>query len=220
VNAPRVRALIAEDEPAARDNLREYLEDAPWIDVVAEAVDGRSALALANEHKPELLFLDVRLPELSGLEVARQIQHPAEIIFTTAYDRYAVAAFEIGALDYLVKPFGRERLAAATERVQRGCRSPASRHPTASELPCGPLPRPPPDRETASSRSLSADSPIQAQGDYAEVHAAEGGFCFASRCSLAVRLGRPVPPGASFAHRQHGRGRAPAPVDDCRLAVT
>jgi two-component system LytT family response regulator len=114
----RVRALIAEDEAPARDTLRDYLASSPWIELVGEAVDGASAVALADEHKPDLLFLDVRLPELSGLEVARRLRHPAEIIFTTAYDRFAVAAFEIGALDYLVKPFGRERLAAAVERLR------------------------------------------------------------------------------------------------------
>ena len=80
---------------------------------MGEAVDGKTALALADELAPDLLFLDVRLPELSGLEVARRLRHPAEIVFTTAYDRFAVAAFEIGALDYLVKPFGRERFDAA-----------------------------------------------------------------------------------------------------------
>ena len=113
-----VRALIAEDEAPARDSLRAYLGATPWIEVVAEAVDGRSALALAEEHRPNLLFLDVRLPEVSGLEVARQIRHPAEFIFTTAFDSFAVAAFEIGALDYLVKPFGEERLGAALARLR------------------------------------------------------------------------------------------------------
>src|SRR5262245_27632247 len=101
VDRGSVRALVAEDEAPARESLRAYLAETPWVEVVAEAVDGRTALALAEEHRPDLLFLDVRLPELSGLEVARQIRHPAEIIFTTAFDRFAVAAFEIGALDYL-----------------------------------------------------------------------------------------------------------------------
>jgi two-component system, LytTR family, response regulator len=225
MNARRVRALIAEDEPAARDNLREYLEDAPWIDVVAEAADGRSALALADEHKPELLFLDVRLPELSGLEVARQIQHPAEIVFTTAYDRYAVAAFEIGALDYLVKPFGRERLAAATERVRARLPQPGVTAPdrVRSSLVPGPLPR-------LFARQGDRIVPIpvggirriQAQGDYAEVHAAEGVFLL--RVSLAELAARLDPSQFRQVHRSHIVNMDAVehlrPFDDRRLAVT
>src|SRR5262249_28927755 len=117
MNVRRARALIAEDEAPARESLREYLATVPGLEIVGEAVDGKSALALAEARVPDLLFLDVRLPELSGLDVARRIRHRAEIIFTTAYDRFAVAAFEIGAIDYLVKPFGRERLASAVERA-------------------------------------------------------------------------------------------------------
>ena len=93
MNERTIRALVAEDEAPARDSLREYLAAAPWIEIVAEAADGRTALALTEKHKPDLLFLDVQLPELSGLEVARQMSHAAEIVFTTAYDRFAVAAF-------------------------------------------------------------------------------------------------------------------------------
>jgi len=225
MSARRVRALIAEDEPAARENLREYLEDAPWIDVVAEAADGRTALALANEHKPELLFLDVRLPELSGLDVARQVQYPAEIVFTTAYDRYAVAAFEIGALDYLVKPFGRERLAAATERVRARLSQPGvtAADRVRSSLAAGPLPR-------LFARHGDRIVPIpvggirriQAQGDYAEVHAAEGVFLL--RVSLAELAARLDPSQFRQVHRSHivnlDAVEHLRPYDDRRLAVT
>lgn len=195
MSARRVRALIAEDEAPARDNLREYLTETPWIDVVAEAVDGRSALALADEHKPDLLFLDVRLPELSGLEVARQIRHPAEIVFTTAYDRYAVAAFEIGALDYLVKPFGRERLASATERVRArlGLSEGSAPDRARSSLASGPLLR-------LFARHGDRIIPIpvegirriQAQGDYAEVHAAHGVFSCTWRSASSQRVSTPT----------------------------
>ncbi len=217
MNELRVRALIAEDEAPARESLRAYLAAAPWVEVVAEAVDGRSALALAEEHRPDLLFLDVRLPELSGLEVARQIRHPAEIIFTTAYDRFAVAAFEIGALDYLVKPFGQERLAAALARLRaRMEQSPAPSSAgdrARSSLSSGPLTRlfvrhgdrivPIP---------VEGIRRIQAQGDYAEVHAAEGVFLMHVTLSeLAARLDAgEVPAGAPLPHRQPRRGRAPA----------
>lgn len=227
MSEPRVRALIAEDEAPARDSLRDYLADAPWIEVVAEAVDGRSALALAEQHKPDLLFLDVRLPELSGLEVARRISHPAEIVFTTAYDRFAVAAFEIGALDYLVKPFGRERLAAAVARVrsrlsQTGVPASASDRVRSSLTP-GPL-----GRLFARQGDRIVPIPvegirrIQAQGDYAEVHAAHGVFLLhVTLGELAARLD---PGRFRQVHRSHivnlDEVEHLRPHDDRRLAIT
>jgi two-component system LytT family response regulator len=221
----RVRALIAEDEAPARENLLDYLKDAPWVEIVAEAIDGRTALALADEHKPDLLFLDVRLPELSGLEVARRIRHPAEIVFTTAYDRFAVAAFEIGALDYLVKPFGRERLAAATERVR--ARLAHSDFPAGdrvrSSLAPGPLAR---LFARQGDRIVPIAVPgirrIQAQGDYIEVHAAEGVFLLSVTLSeLAARLD---PGRFRQIHRSHivnlDAVEHLRPYDERRLAVT
>ena len=225
MSEPRIRALIAEDEAPARDSLREYLADAPWIEVVAEAVDGRSALALAEQHKPDLLFLDVRLPELSGLEVARGISFPAEIVFTTAYDRLAVAAFEIGALDYLVKPFGRERLAAAVERVRS--RLPQTGVPSSdrvrSSLTPGPLARLF-ARQGDRIIPIPVDSVrrIQAQGDYAEVHAAQGVFLLhVTLGELAARLD---PGRFRQVHRSHivnlDEVEHLRPYDDRRLAIT
>jgi two-component system, LytTR family, response regulator len=225
MSAPRVRALIAEDEAPARESLREYLAEAPWIEVVAEAVDGRSALALADEHRPDLLFLDVRLPELSGLEVARRMRHPAEIIFTTAYDRFAVAAFEIGAVDYLVKPFGRDRLAAAIARVRARLGQilvPASDRVRSSLSP-GPLSRLF-ARQGDRIVPIAAEGirRIQAQGDYAEVHAAEGVFLLHVTLSeLAERLDS-----ARFrqVHRSHIVNLDAVahfkPYDERRLAIT
>jgi len=115
----RVRALVVEDEPEARRMLREFLREASWVDLVGEAADGRGAVASIDRLKPRLVFLDIRLPELSGLEVLEKIRHQPEVVFATAYDRYAVAAFELGALDYLVKPFGRERFRSMLNRVRR-----------------------------------------------------------------------------------------------------
>ncbi len=225
MSAPRIRALVAEDEAPARESLREYLAESPWIDVVAEAVDGRSALALADEHRPDLLFLDVRLPELSGLEVARRLRHPAEIVFTTAYDRFAVAAFEIGAVDYLVKPFGRERLASAVARVRARLGStpvPASDRVRSCLAP-GPLSRLF-ARHGDRIVPIAAEGirRIQAQGDYAEVHAPEGVFLLhVTLAELATRLD---PARFRQVHRSHivnlDAVEHMRSYDDRRLAIT
>ena len=114
----RVRALICEDEPLARRALHEYLKDVEWIEIVGEAVNGGEAVRLIHKLEPELLFLDVRMPGLSGLEVLESVTHQPAVVFTTAYDDYAVRAFDLGAVDYLVKPFGRDRLLETLGRVR------------------------------------------------------------------------------------------------------
>jgi len=115
-----VRALIAGDEPLARRTLRGHLSTVDWIGEISEASDGLNAIRMIDAVKPELVFLDIRMPGTSGIAVAEQIVHRPYIIFTTAYDRYAVTAFEIGALDYLLKPFGRDRVLAVLERARVG----------------------------------------------------------------------------------------------------
>lgn len=115
-----VRVVIADDEPLARRTLRGHLSAVDWIGGIDEAADGLSAIRLIDSVRPDLVFLDIRMPGTSGIAVAEQIEHRPFIIFTTAYDRYAVTAFEIGALDYLLKPFGRERVLAVLERARLG----------------------------------------------------------------------------------------------------
>ncbi|MBI3450075.1 MAG: response regulator transcription factor [Acidobacteria bacterium] len=110
---------MVEDEPHARRSLREYAAGVEWLAVIGEAGDGAEAVRLIDRLEPDLIFLDVELPELSGLEVLARIRHAPEVVFTTAYDRFALAAFEAGALDYLLKPFGRQRFQTALERVRR-----------------------------------------------------------------------------------------------------
>jgi two-component system LytT family response regulator len=114
-----IRAIVIEDEPLARRRLRELAADVPWLSCVGEAGDGAAAVRAIDELRPDLVFLDIRMPELSGLEVLERTEHEPAVIFTTAFDQYAVAAFELGALDYLLKPFGRERFLAAVERARR-----------------------------------------------------------------------------------------------------
>jgi two-component system LytT family response regulator len=114
----RVTTLIADDEPLALRRLGGLLAPIPWITVVGEAASGTEAVRAIDHLKPELVFLDVVMPGLSGLEVLSRIEHRPTVVFTTAYDRFAVAAFEARALDYLLKPFGRRRLVATLERIR------------------------------------------------------------------------------------------------------
>src|SRR5215475_5966048 len=113
-------AVIAEDEPVLRAQLRELLVEAwPEIKIVAAAEDGFQAMQALQEHDPDVLFLDIQMPGLTGLEVARHASGRHHVVFVTAFDQYAVAAFEQGAVDYLVKPLDVARLATACERVRK-----------------------------------------------------------------------------------------------------
>jgi len=114
-----VTTLIVEDEPASRAMLRDLVGQVKWLDMIGEADDGAAAVTMIEDLRPGLVFLDIQLPELNGLEVLRRIKHEAEIVFTTAYDEYAVTAFELGALDYLLKPFGSQRFQQTMARAWR-----------------------------------------------------------------------------------------------------
>lgn len=111
-----IRALVVEDEPLAVDRLRACLSYACDLELVGEAKDGVTAVALIDRFKPDLVFLDVQLPLLSGFDVLRSVQHRPAVIFATAHNEYAVSAFEWGAFDYLLKPFDQERVALAIQR--------------------------------------------------------------------------------------------------------
>jgi len=113
-----VTSLVVDDEPLARGRLRRLIKDVPWLACVGEAANGRAAIAAIDEAQPDLVFLDVQLPGMSGIDVLARIAHVPAVIFTTAYDQFAVTAFELGALDYLLKPFGRERFTRAIERAR------------------------------------------------------------------------------------------------------
>ncbi|MYM82449.1 response regulator [Duganella sp. FT50W] len=115
----RPTAVIADDEEGMRQQLRSRLQEAwPELDIVAEAANGIEAVALAGQHQPDVVFLDIRMPGLSGIEAARMLFNRCHLVFVTAYDQYAIEAFEQGALDYLLKPVGGERLKTACGRLQ------------------------------------------------------------------------------------------------------
>lgn len=191
--AAKLRTLIVEDEPEARRTLRDYLDEAPWIEIVGECADGRDAAASIDRLTPDLVILDVHLPELSGLEVLERIRHQPEVVFATAYDQYAVAAFELGALDYLVKPFGRIRFRRMLERARRRLvdrEEPPSSERAKSALAAAPLRRLFARRgERIIPIAVEGIVRIQAQGDYAEVHAPGGPYLLhVSLTELGSRL--------------------------------
>ena len=113
-----ITALIVEDEPLARRRLRELMRDVSWVQCVGEAANGRTAIEALDELQPDLVFLDVQLPGCSGIDVLSRARHTPAVIFTTAYDQFAVTAFELGAVDYLLKPFGRDRFGRALARAK------------------------------------------------------------------------------------------------------
>jgi DNA-binding LytR/AlgR family response regulator len=122
--SPRPSALIADDEPLLREALARQLAEAwPELDVVAQARNGREVIDQFEALKPDVCFLDVHMPGLSGVEAAHHIGHRAHLVFVTAYDQYAVQAFAQGALDYLVKPVEQARLAETVERLKKRLRA-------------------------------------------------------------------------------------------------
>jgi two-component system, LytTR family, response regulator len=109
--------LIADDEPLARRTLVAHLRDLGCRGPIHQAADGQTAIAVANREHPDLIFLDIVMPGATGLQVLERLDYEAKVIFTTAHDQYAVTAFELGALDYVLKPFGRDRLERVIERA-------------------------------------------------------------------------------------------------------
>jgi two-component system LytT family response regulator/two-component system response regulator LytT len=117
-----MRTIVVDDEQLARDELRFLLEQLGGIDIVAQAGNGVDALRVIEEYQPDLVMLDVQMPGLTGFEVARRVMQAgieAQLVFVTAYDQYAIDAFEVNAVDYLLKPVEPERLATAVERVRK-----------------------------------------------------------------------------------------------------
>jgi two-component system LytT family response regulator len=113
----KIRTVIVEDEAPARDILKYYLKDFPEIEIKAECADGFSGLKTISEIKPDLVFLDIQMPRLTGFELLEVMTEKPVIIFTTAYDQFAIKAFELNAIDYLLKPFPKERLHQAVKRA-------------------------------------------------------------------------------------------------------
>jgi two-component system LytT family response regulator len=120
----KIRALIIEDEPVARKRMKRLLADDSEIEIIGECADGREAVAAIQKFKPDLIFLDIQIPELDGFDVLKaiEIEQMPFVIFVTAFNKYAIKAFEFHALDYLLKPFEPERLQSSLDRVKKQIR--------------------------------------------------------------------------------------------------
>ena len=129
-------AVIAEDEPLVRREIRDMLATLwPELDILAEVGDGLEAVASVEKYRPNVFFLDIQMPGLNGLEVAQRLNGRAHVVFITAFDQYAVSAFEHGALDYVLKPISRARMGVAIERLRsRLSQPPADQHRIAELL--------------------------------------------------------------------------------------
>ena len=112
-----IKVLIIDDEDFAREVIKEYLEDHEEIEILGEFSDGFTGLKAINELDPDLVFLDVQMPKLSGFEILEVLDEKPMIIFTTAYDQYAIKAFEMNAVDYLLKPFSKDRFDVAVKKA-------------------------------------------------------------------------------------------------------
>jgi DNA-binding LytR/AlgR family response regulator len=113
-----MRTLIVDDEPPARERLKRLLDDIEGVALIGEAEDGAQAVEMIERERPDLVLLDIQMPGLDGFGVVEALDDPPPVIFVTAYDQYAIRAFEVSALDYLLKPFSRERLEKAIRRAQ------------------------------------------------------------------------------------------------------
>ena len=148
MNNPTIRAILADDERLMREQLRSRLKEVwPELDIVAEGKNGLEAVELTREHKPDIVFLDIRMPGLTGVEAAKQIaQLPEddewlvpEIVFITAYDQYAVEAFEQGVADYVLKPAERDRLQLTVARIKKRLAQRSAPNPDFSDSAPAPL---------------------------------------------------------------------------------
>jgi len=111
-----MKVIIIDDEPLARSIVKEYLQSYTDIDIVAECGDGFEGMKAIVQHEPELIFLDIQMPKINGFEMLELIENPPAVIFTTAFDEFAIKAFELNATDYLLKPFSKERFNKAVQK--------------------------------------------------------------------------------------------------------
>lgn len=119
----RIKTIIIDDEPLARERIRDLLKSDPQIEIVSECRNGEEAVEKINRDNPDLIFLDIQMPKLNGFEVITQLKKIPVTVFVTAFDKYAIKAFEVNALDYLLKPYDKERFQTALNRAKKNLAS-------------------------------------------------------------------------------------------------
>src|SRR5215831_8424940 len=176
-----MKAIIIDDEPLARNIVKEYLQAYPQIEMVQECNDGFEGVKAINQHQPDLIFLDIQMPKINGFEMLELIDNPPQVIFTTAFEEYAIKAFETHAVDYLLKPFSKDRFDKAMQKLsQPQQKTPAEKTKEVLEA-AGQSP-------AQSSRVVVKDGGkikiipvtqihyLEAADDYVKIHTAEGSF--------------------------------------------
>ncbi len=205
-----MRALIVDDEPPARDLLREYLDAVDAIEIIGECGTGREAIEAINEQAPELVFLDVQMPGLDGFDVLERIETLPTIIFSTAYDEYALEAFDAGAVDYLLKPYSRARfqkaVARALDRHDRTDDAYVDRLTTLLQKARASEDETPDRIYVRHGDKIIPVAPedirwIEAAGDYAKLHTAENTYL--SSAGLGELVDRLGPKQFARIHRSH-----------------
>jgi len=175
------KVIIIDDEPLARSIVKEYLQKHPQLEMVAECNDGFEGIKAIQQHQPDLIFLDIQMPKINGFEMLELIDEPSAVIFTTAFDEYAIKAFETHAMDYLLKPFNQQRFDKAIQRwsVQKNISSGKNKElllETASQSPAQS------QRIVVKNGSKIKIIPAQdifyleAADDYVKIHTREGYF--------------------------------------------
>lgn len=120
-----IRTILIDDEPLARDIVKYYLQGFPDIEVVAECSDGFEGLKAIQQFRPDFIFLDIQMPKINGFEMLELVENPPAVIFTTAFDEYAIKAFEVNAVDYLLKPIEQDRFQQALKKLPAKLKQPA-----------------------------------------------------------------------------------------------
>jgi two-component system LytT family response regulator len=202
-----VKLIIADDEPPALAKLRRFLADIADVEIVAEASDGAEALQLTRDVLTDAILLDIQMPLLSGLEVAAAVPDGMHVVFATAYDEHAVRAFELNAVDYLLKPYTRERLLACIERLRQRLRPEARGQQRVGLLGALHQIQPiaghwmVPHRGALQRVPLSEIECVEAADNYVELHTATKSWL--DRITLAAFLAHPAARGFVRVHRGH-----------------
>lgn len=176
-----MKAIIIDDEILARGIVKEYLQNYPHIEVVQECGDGFEGFKAIQQHQPDLIFLDIQMPKITGFEMLELVENPPAVIFTTAFEEYAIKAFEAHAVDYLLKPFSKERFDKAIQKLQQ--QKPQERQAETEKILNAPALNP-----AQQNRIVLKDNGkikiipsaniryLEAADDYVKIHTAEGAF--------------------------------------------